>query len=53
MLGSFDKTDEDEKKEAWVPTKLNWTVFPVRSRFCSTIKIYLSIASCIVNGTEI
>jgi hypothetical protein len=31
MLGSIDKTEEspedESKREAWVPTKLNWTVF--------------------------
>jgi hypothetical protein len=27
MLGSMDESiEEDSKKAAWVPTKLNWTV---------------------------
>lgn len=49
----MDKTDEEEKRNAWVPTKLNWTVFAPSTRPFSTMRIFSSIASFIASGIGI
>jgi hypothetical protein len=54
MMGSIEKPEEgmeeEAKTQAWVPTKLNWTVFHTSSRSFSTMRTYLSMLSYIASG---